>query len=77
MNAQEDYGIKMIPEEIEQQMEFAQQAYNKFIEVFDGVYPSYQLFLLGFLHGRQHTLQDIGIFEEPHDEDKIYDALRK
>jgi hypothetical protein len=34
-----------------------------------------EAFILGFLHGREHTLDEMGIFDDLEDDSKIYDFI--
>ncbi|HDR8003403.1 hypothetical protein ACS2BX_26085 [Bacillus cereus group sp. BceL300] len=53
-------------------------------KIFDNLDPSEsikltsrQAFILGMLHGREHALNEIGIFDDEDDDSKLYEQIKK
>jgi hypothetical protein len=75
VNRPEDI-IKMTKLEIESSSERAAKLFDKFTIETRTKITIKQSFILGYLHGREQALDEVGIFDDEDDDSKIYEILK-
>jgi hypothetical protein len=67
---------KMLQLEIEVKSEEAAKLYDTFTkDTKDNIIPK-EAFILGFLHGQEKLMNDMGLFDDEDDDAKIYDFIK-